>query len=299
MKPLIIGSRGSPLALAQVEIVRELLRQANPALPVEVKIIKTSGDKMLDVSLSAAGGKGLFTKEIEEHLLAGDIDLAVHSMKDLPTSLPEGLTIGAVPRREDAHDVLITKTAVSFDTLPTGACIGTSSLRRRGQLLARRPDLRIVDLRGNVETRIRKLIAEAGMEGIVLAAAGLTRLNLWNQFGELMFHDLEHDVMIPAVGQGAIACEVREADFATQELLAPIHDTNAAAAVEAERAFLRAMGGGCQVPYAAHATVEGEQVLVVAATFQPDGTGLRRTEALGLILQPAEVGERAARQVQG
>jgi len=299
MKPLIIGSRGSPLALAQTEIVRGLLAKVHPQLDVQTKIIRTSGDQFTNLSLAAGGGKGLFTKEIEEQLLDGAVDLAIHSMKDLPTVLPDGLTIGAVPTREDAHDVLVAKSAVSFDALARGAVVGTSSIRRRAQLLAQRPDLRIVEIRGNVETRLRKLVESSAMEAVVLAAAGLSRLNLWDQFGELLWHDLEHDVMIPAVGQGAIACEVRENDHATLELLAPINDASSRAAVEAERAFLRAMGGGCQVPYAAHATVEADEVFLVAAHFERDGKNPKRAEAVGLITNPVAVGERAAKQILG
>jgi len=299
MNALVIGSRGSSLALAQVEIVRGLLAKAHPALKLEVKVIKTSGDQFNNLSLSADGGKGLFTKEIEDQLLRGEIHLAVHSMKDLPTVLPDGLTIGAVPPREDAHDVLVAKYAVSFDALPRGAIVGTSSIRRRAQLLARRPDLRIVEIRGNVETRLRKLVENSKMESIVLAAAGLNRLNLWNQFGELLWHDLEHDVMIPAVGQGAIACEARTDDKETLELLSTISDESAGVAVEAERAFLRAMGGGCQVPYAAHATVEAEEIFLVAASFSPDGKDAKRAEVVGLIANPREVGARAAKQILG
>ena len=299
MNPLIIGSRGSPLAVAQTEIVRGLLAKVHPQLDVQTKIIRTSGDQFTNLSLAAGGGKGLFTKEIEEQLLEGAVDLAVHSMKDLPTVLPDGLTVGAVPAREDAHDVLVAKSAVSFDALARGAAVGTSSIRRRAQLLAHRPDLRVVEIRGNVETRLRKLVESSAMEAVVLAAAGLSRLNLWNQFGELLWHDLERDVMIPAVGQGAIACEVRENDHATLELLAPINDASSRAAVEAERAFLRAMGGGCQVPYAAHATVEADEVFLVAAHFDPDGKNPKRAEAVGLITNPVEVGERAARQILG
>jgi hydroxymethylbilane synthase len=299
MNALVIGSRGSPLALAQVEIVRGMLANAHPGLKLEVKIIKTSGDQFNNLSLTAGGGKGLFTKEIEDQLLRGEIHVAVHSMKDLPTVLPDGLTIGAVPPREDAHDVLVAKHAVSFDALAQGAVVGTSSIRRRAQLLARRPDLHIVEIRGNVETRLRKLIENPTMEAIVLAAAGLNRLNLWNQFGELSWHDLEHDVMIPAVGQGAIACEVRENDDDTIELLAVINDETARVAVEAERAFLRAMGGGCQVPYAAHATVDAEEMFLIAASFDPNGKNAKRAEAVGLITNPREIGERAAKQILG
>jgi hydroxymethylbilane synthase len=299
MNALVIGSRGSPLALAQVEIVRGLLAKAHPGLKLEIKIIKTSGDQFNNLSLTAGGGKGLFTKEIEDQLLRGEIHLAVHSMKDLPTVLPGGLTIGAVPPREDAHDVLVAKNAISFDALSQGAVVGTSSIRRRAQLLARRPDLRIEEIRGNVETRLRKLVENPAMEAIVLAAAGLNRLNLWNQFGELLWHDLEHDVMIPAVGQGAVACEVRENDSDARELLAAINDEDARVATEAERTFLRAMGGGCQVPYAAHATVDVEEVFLIAASFDPDGKNGRRAETVGLITNPSEIGERAAKQILG
>ena len=299
MNRLIIGSRGSRLALAQVEIVRGLLAKAHSGLKVETKIIKTTGDQFHNLSLVSGGGKGLFTKEIEEQLLRGEIQVAVHSMKDLPTVLPGGLTIGAVPPREDAHDVLVTKNAIAFEALAQGAVVGTSSIRRRAQLLAHRPDLQITEIRGNVETRLRKLIESSEMEAIVLAAAGLNRLDLWNQFGELLWHDLEHDVMIPAVGQGAIACEVREDDRETLELLAAINDESSRVAVEAERAFLRAMGGGCQVPYAAHATVDAEEVFLIAASFSADGKDAKRAEAVGLITNPSEIGERAAKQILG
>ena len=299
MNTLIIGSRGSPLALAQVEIVRGLLAKAHPGLAVETKIIKTTGDQFHNLSLTTGGGKGLFTKEIEDQLLRGEVHVAVHSLKDLPTELPEGLTIGAVPPREDAHDVLVAKDAVAFEALAQGAVVGTSSIRRRAQLLAHRSDLQITEIRGNVETRLRKLVENPAMEAIVLAAAGLNRLDLWNQFGELLWHDLEHDVMIPAVGQGAIACEVREDDRETLELLASINDESSRVAVEAERAFLRAMGGGCQVPYAAHATVDGEEIFLLAASFSPDGKDAKRAEAVGLITNAREIGERAARQILG
>jgi len=288
MKPLIIGTRGSPLARAQVEIIRALLRQANPALPVEVKIIKTTGDNLVDVSLSAAGGKGLFTKEIEEHLLAGEIHVAVHSLKDLPTILPEGLTIGAVPAREDARDVFLSKKYRSLDELPTGARVATGSVRRRAQLLARRPDLRIEEVRGNVGTRLEKL---PNFDGMILAAAGLKRLGL-----DVTYQPLDVSVMIPAVGQGAIACEVRENDFATQEALAVINDAGTLACVEAERVFLRVLGGGCQVPYAANATIEGNELRLLGAVFEPR---LRKTEVRGPKSDPLSVGERAANEIKG
>jgi len=297
MKPLIIGTRGSPLALAQVEIIRSLLQKANPALSVESKIIKTSGDNFVNLSLIAGGGKGLFTKEIEEQLLNGNIDVAVHSMKDLPTLLPDGLTIGAVPPRENAHDVFISKAFQSIPELPNDARVATSSVRRRAQILARRPDLQIEEIRGNVETRLRKLAENGAIDALILAAAGLRRLGLWKKFGNFHWQEISFDVMIPAVGQGAIACEVREADTAARTALTGINDANTAACATAERAFLRALGGGCQVPYAAHAIVEGGQLHLVGATFTPDGKDIRRVDMAGPMSAPGDLGERAAKQV--
>jgi hydroxymethylbilane synthase len=297
MKPLIIGTRGSPLALAQVEIIRGLLRHTDPSLPVEAKIIKTSGDNFVNLSLVAGGGKGLFTKEIEEQLLSGDIDVAVHSMKDLPTVLPDGLVIGAVPPREDAHDVFISKAFGSISELPAGARVATSSVRRRAQLLARRPDLQIEEIRGNVETRLHKLAENDSLDALILAAAGLRRLGLWKIFGNFQWQEIGFDIMLPSVGQGAIACEVREADTETCTALAGINDANTAACVTAERAFLRALGGGCQVPYAAHATIQGGQLHLVGATFSPEGKDIRRSDIAGPMSTPGELGERAAKQV--
>jgi len=299
MKPLAIGTRGSPLALAQTGIVRALLQSVDPSRPVEVRTIKTSGDNFTNLSLVAGGGKGLFTKEIEEQLLRGEIHVAVHSLKDLPTTLPDGLIVGAVPPRENAHDVLISKQFRSIQNLPRGARVATSSLRRRAQLLARRPDLQIEEIRGNVETRLRKMAENDGLDALVLAEAGLRRLGLWKKNGALQWREIDFGEMIPAVGQGAIACEVRESDAETRELLRRINDTNAAACTTAERAFLRALGGGCQVPYAAHATVEDERLHLIGATFSPDGEQVSRVEAIGSKTDPREVGERAAKQVAG
>jgi hydroxymethylbilane synthase len=297
MKPLVIGTRGSPLALAQVEIIRALLQKANPMHRVETKIIRTSGDDFMNLSLIAGGGKGLFTKEIEEQLLHGDIDVAVHSMKDLPTALPNGLMIGAVPPSEDAHDVFVSKAFQAISNLPNAARVATSSIRRRAQLLARRPDLQIEEIRGNVETRLRKLAENDSLDAVILAAAGLRRLGLWKTFGNFHWREISFDVMIPAVGQGAIACEVREADTEARAALAGINDGNAAACVTAERAFLRALGGGCQVPYAAHATVEGAQLRMIGATFTPDGGDVKRVDLSGSTSDPVGLGERAAEQV--
>lgn len=282
MKRIVIGTRGSPLALAQVEIITGLLQSAHPGLIVERKIIKTSGDRFTEISLSGGAGKGLFTKEIEEHLLAGETHLAIHSLKDLPTQLPEGLTIAAVPVREDARDVLIG--ADSLDALPRGARVGTSSVRRRAQLLAHRPDLRVEEIRGNIGTRLEKA---KDFDAILLAAAGLNRLGL-----KIRCHPLDFDVMLPAVGQGIIACETREDDLETQELLSAINDRDTLACAEAERVFLRSVGGGCQLPYAGHARIAGGTLRLIAARFEPD---IRRVDLTGT--EPHELGKRAAKEL--
>jgi hydroxymethylbilane synthase len=299
MNSLVIGTRGSLLALAQVDIISGLLRGAHPGLTIEKKIIKTSGDQFTDMSLAAGGGKGLFTKEIEDHLLRGEIHVAVHSMKDLPTLLPDGLTIGAVPAREDPHDVFIAKSVKSLDELPQSARVATSSIRRRAQLLARRPDLQIEEIRGNVGTRLQKLVDSDTLDALILAAAGLKRLGLWQKSPDLHWQRLEVSVMIPAVGQGIIGCEVREDDIETQEILVAINHAVTLACAEAERVFLRALGGGCQVPYAAHATVTGKQMKLIGAKFTPDGKDFSKAEATGTVNDPLELGERVAKQVLG
>lgn len=307
MKPLIIGTRGSPLALAQTEIIRGLLVKAHPQLRIEVKIIKTSGDQFHNLSLTAGlpaeasakagGAKGLFTKEIEDELLRGEVHLAVHSLKDLPTTLPDGLTIGAVPPREDARDVLVAKSFSSLDELPRGSRVATGSIRRRAQLLARRPDLQIVEIRGNVGTRLQKLADNDEMDAVILAVAGLKRLGLWGKSKGFRWQVLDVEVMIPAVGQGIIGCEARATDLETQELLAAINHANTLACAEAERVFLKALGGGCQMPFAAHATVNGEQMKMIGAKFSPDGSDFSKAEAVGSSSDPHELGVRVAREV--
>jgi hydroxymethylbilane synthase len=304
---LVIGTRGSPLALAQTELIRGLLLQAHPTLRIETKIIKTSGDKFIEISppaglsaealAEAGGGKGFFTKEIEDELLRGGFHLAVHSMKDLPTTLPDGLTIGAVPPREDAHDVFVAKRYSTLDELPKGARVATSSIRRRAQLLARRPDLRVEEIRGNVGTRLQKLADHDELDAVILAAAGLKRLGLWEKSKQFHWQRLDIDVMIPAVGQGIIACEVRETDIETQELLAAINHADTLACAEAERVFLKALGGGCQVPCAAHATVNGGQMKLVGAKFSSDGRDFSKSEVIGKKSASHELGELAAREV--
>ena len=291
MNTLIIGSRGSPLALAQVTLIKSLL----PGVAVETVIIKTSGDKFLEVSLAAAGGKGLFTKEIEDQLLAGTIHLAVHSLKDLPTELPAGLILAAVPPREDPRDVFVSRRYGSLDELPQGAHVATSSIRRKAQLLARRPDLRISEIRGNVATRLQKL---TDFDGTLLAAAGLKRLGLWQNTPGYQWQLLDIDTMIPAVGQGIIGCEIRQADTATRETLNRLNDSDTLACATAERTFLKTLGGGCQYPYAGHATVTGNQLKLVAGVFSPDGRQANRIELSGTKAAAAALGEEAARKLQ-
>ena len=291
MKPLVIGSRGSPLALAQVALIKSLL----PGVPVATVIIKTSGDKFLDVSLAAAGGKGLFTKEIEDQLLAGTIHLAVHSLKDLPTDLPAGLMLAAVPAREDARDVFVSRRYGSLDELPPGARVATSSIRRKAQLLARRPDLQISEIRGNVATRLQKL---TDFDGTLLAAAGLKRLGLWQNVPGYRWQLLDIETMIPAVGQGIIGCEIRADDTATRQILAGLNDGDAFACATAERTFLKTLGGGCQFPYAGHATAAGDRLKLVAGVFSPDGRQANRIEVTGSKAEAAALGEQAARTLR-
>ena len=251
---LRIGSRGSELALIQTAWVRDRLQQAHRDLDVSIEVIKTLGDGVSDTPLSKMGGKGIFTREIEQALLDGRINIAVHSLKDLPTGLPEGLQIGAVSNREDVRDLFIPHPSNSEKTLvrqPRGAKIATGSLRRRCQLLRKRPDLEIVDLRGNLNTRFRKL-AESSWNGMVLAMAGVKRMELLDQSWEA----LDLSWMLPAVGQGALAIEMREGDEWIARLLTAVHDSQTAAETTAERALLRKLEGGCQVPLGAFGRIE-------------------------------------------
>ncbi len=259
---LRLGTRGSVLARAQADSVRAAL-----FLPCEIVVITTSGDRIKDRPLGEAGGKGLFTKEIDEALLSGKIDLAVHSAKDMPTRAPVGLVIAACLPRQDVRDVLIAREPVSLDRLPQGAQIGTSALRRRAQLLVRRPDLRIEDMRGNVDTRLRKLAAGA-CDAIVLAAAGLARLGITPPHMRV----LSPDEMLPAVGQGAIAIVARADDSPTLALLSSIDHARTRHAVEAERAFLDGLNGSCRSPLAGHAEFDDDRVRFQGLALSPDGT---------------------------
>lgn len=277
IRELVIGTRGSKLALWQAEWVHARLRELEPGLSVSLKRIKTTGDKILDTPLAAIGGKGLFIKEIEDALLRGEIDLAVHSMKDVPTHVPEGLEILAIPEREDPRDVLISRGGIAFDRLGAGSRIGTSSLRRQAQLLHIRPDLCIQILRGNVDTRLRKL--EAGeFEGIILAAAGVQRLGWTDRVTEY----LPPDVCLPAIGQGALALEGRASDAFVRDVAARLDHRPTRLAVTAERALLERLEGGCQVPIAAHATISGDTLKMTALVASVNGRRLIRDSTQGL-----------------
>jgi hydroxymethylbilane synthase len=262
---IILGTRGSDLARAQARIVAEKLRAAHPRLVIETKVIKTTGDRRLDLSLSGSAERGLFTKELEEALIAGVIHAAVHSMKDLPTERPDDVVFGAILERADPSDVLVSKQPGGLAGLPIEATVATSSPRRKVQILLLREDLRIVEIRGNVPTRLRKLASDASLDGLLLAKAGLDRLG--PRFIPPGLHLAVVDRILPAPGQGAIAVECRKADAASIELLRAINDETTALCVTAERDFLRAQGGGCHVAIAARATiVDGRLIL---RTFPP------------------------------
>lgn len=283
---LVIATRGSALARWQAEYVKTLLLSVQPDLSITLRVIRTRGDVIQDVPLAQVGGKGLFVKEIEEALLSGDADLAVHSVKDVPMILPDGLLLGCIPRRENPADCLLAREPCTLDSLPVGARVGTSSLRRQAQLLAKRPDLAIESLRGNVDTRLRKL-REGMYDAIVLAAAGLARLGLAAPHQSL----LAPDEFLPAVGQGAIGIECREDDTAIFTLLAGLEDTETRVCVEAERGFLAGLDGGCQVPIAGHAVLaDDETVRLDGLVAEVDGSRLLRETAQGHTSQAREVG---------
>lgn len=243
---IIVGSRGSSLALLQTNSVVERLRRLWPKYEFRIKIIKTRGDEVVHVPLAKIGSQGVFVKEIETALLAGEIDLAVHSLKDMPSQITPGLTLVAILEREDVRDVLVSRDNVPLERLPSGARIGTSSPRRAAQLLAFRADLRLIDMRGNLDTRLRKA-RSAEYDGAILAAAGLKRMGWTDQISEF----ISTDICLPAVGQGALAVEVRAADERIRELALPLDHPETRAAVIAERSFMRALGGGCQAPVGA------------------------------------------------
>lgn len=250
-KTLTAGTRSSQLALWQADYVLGRLQEQYPDVEMKKELLTTKGDKILDAPLAKIGGKGLFTKELEEAMLAGKIDFAVHSLKDMPTEVPEGLVITAITSREDPGDAFVSNQYNSFQDLPQGARVGTSSLRRKAQLLAVRPDLEIADLRGNVNTRLRKL-DEGQYDGVILACAGLKRLG----FGERIRQVLDKEICLPAVGQGALAIEARENDDDVRSMLAFLDDEESRLCTEAERGFLKTVQGGCQVPVGVYGTYQ-------------------------------------------
>ena len=289
---LVIGTRGSQLAIWQAEWVQARLQEVAPNLSIRLERIQTSGDKILDVPLAKIGGKALFVKEIEEALLRKDIDLAVHSMKDVPSVLPEGLAIHCVPQREDPRDALLSRDGQTFQNLPASAKVGTSSLRRQAQFLAQRPDLSIQMLRGNLNTRVRKL-HEGQFDAIVLAASGLKRLGWAEQITEY----LSTDISLPAVGQGALGIEGRGDDTFIQNLLAPLNDPMSRSTVAAERAFLARLEGGCQVPIAGHATLDGSNLTFQGLVASVDGQHVIRDMVSGSVDEAEALGVALAERI--
>ncbi|MCX8117371.1 MAG: hydroxymethylbilane synthase [Desulfobacterota bacterium] len=284
-RELKIGTRGSPLALFQANWVKERLEARHPGLKVSLIRIKTTGDKIQNAPLSRIGGKGLFVKEIEEALLAKEIDLAVHSIKDVPTELPDGLHLAAITLREDPRDAFVSREGVRLKDLPPGAKIGTSSLRRQAQLLHFRPDLKLIPLRGNLDTRLKKL-AKGDLDGIVLASAGLRRLGLLERATEI----LSTEISLPAIGQGALGIETRKGDEGVEEKIRFLNDRDSSLAVLAERSFLRRLEGGCQVPIAAFAQVVGSFLQMDGLVGTIDGKRLLRHHLEGRPEEAERVG---------
>jgi hydroxymethylbilane synthase len=292
---LRIGTRGSPLALAQAHMVRDALAAAHGFDPagIEIVTIRTSGDRIHDRPLGDVGGKGLFTKEIEDALLAGEVDLAVHSAKDLTTILPQGLMVAACLPREDARDAFISRKAASLAALAEGATLGTASLRREAQVRRLRPDLNVVPLRGNVETRIRKL-EEGAMDATILALAGLKRLGRADAATAI----LEPRDFLPAVGQGAIAIQARENDEVTREALAAINHPATITALVAERAFLEVLDGSCRTPIGGHAVVANDRLQLRGMIIRPDGSEAHEAAREGSVRDAAALGADAGRELK-
>ena len=290
---IVIGSRGSALALWQANWAKRKLASTYPDLSVEIEVIKTKGDRLSEMSLSQIGGKEVWTKEIEHALLSGSIDIAVHSLKDLPTKLPEGLVLGAVSAREDVRDVLVSKNNRVFRDLPEGATVATSSLRRQAQLKHARPDLNFVAMRGNVDTRIKKLETE-NLDGIILAAAGLKRLGLGDRIAEF----IDPAICLPAPGQAALGIEIREGDQRITDLVGVLNCVETQQAVTAERAMLAALGGGCRVPiggYAAFDTVSVVVLVLSGVVATPDGRQVISKKMEGQASSAEQLGIRVAK----
>ncbi|WP_278363100.1 hydroxymethylbilane synthase [Acinetobacter schindleri] len=285
MKTLKIATRQSPLALWQAEHIRARLQELHADLQVELVTFVTQGDKILDTPLAKIGGKGLFVKELEAALLDGRADLAVHSMKDVPMALPEGLSLTVICEREDPLDAFVSNSYTSFDELPQGAKVGTSSLRRKSQILKARPDLEIIDLRGNVGTRLSKLDA-GNYDAIILASAGLKRLGL----ADRIRHTLKPAVSLPAVGQGALGLECRDRDQAVLDLILPLLHAETDVCVRAERAFNAYLEGGCQVPIAGYATLQNGKIAIEGRVGSVDGATLLKAELQGDVNQAEQLG---------
>lgn len=292
MKTLKIATRQSPLALWQAEHIRARLEELHPDLTVELVKFVTQGDKILDTPLAKIGGKGLFVKELEAALLDGRADLAVHSMKDVPMALPEGLTLAVICEREDPLDAFVSNQFEKFADLPQGAKVGTSSMRRKSQILKQRPDLQIIDLRGNVGTRLAKL-DEGQYDAIILASAGLKRLGL----SERIRHCLTPDISLPAVGQGALGLECRAADQDVLTLIQPLLHPETDVCVRAERAFNAYLEGGCQVPIAGYATLQNGKIHIEGRVGSPDGQTLLRAELTDEASNAQQLGENLARNL--
>lgn len=292
-KHLVIATRGSKLALWQANHIRECLLELDPSLNISLNIVKTKGDIIQNVPLSQVGGKGLFVKEIEEALLDGRADLAAHSVKDIPMTLPEGLILGCVPQREASSDCFLSFAYPSLERLPAGSRVGTCSLRRQAQILAKRPDLIVENLRGNVETRLRKL-NEGQYEAIILATAGMFRLGLHTPY----MQPLEVEDFLPAVGQGALGVECREDNYDLLVLLASLEDRPTRVCVDAERSFLAALDGGCQVPIAGHAVMADEENIVLDGLIaEVDGSVIYRGERVGDASQSEKIGRELAAEL--
>lgn len=290
---LIIGSRGSELALWQANFVKRELEKKNRNLSVDIKIIKTKGDKILDVALSKIGDKGLFTKELETELLNGSIDIAVHSLKDLQTEIPEGLMLAAVTKRHPAEDVLIArKKGMTISKLREGAVVGTGSLRRKSQLLHIRPDIKTEELRGNLQTRLKRFFS-SDWDAIILARAGIERLKLSRHISSV----ISFDEILPAVGQGALGIEIRVDNIKALNFLKSIHDDKTYCEALAERALLKALEGGCQVPIGAHARVTSNGLIMEAVVGSIDGTVTYRTKTRGSKKEPEKLGIKTAKDL--
>ncbi len=280
-----IATRKSPLAMWQAEHVAAALKAVHPGIEVELLGMSTQGDKILDTPLARIGGKGLFVKELEQGMLEGAADIAVHSMKDVPVELPDGLHLPVIMQREDPRDAFVSTHHADLDALPQGACVGTSSLRRQCQIMAQRPDLQLLPLRGNVNTRLRKL--DAGeYDAIILAAAGLIRL----EFGERIRAFIAPEQSLPAIGQGAVGIECRVDDPRVNDLIAPLHDLRTAICVRAERALNQRLEGGCQVPIAGHAMLDGDQLWLRGLVGSVDGRTLIRGELRGTAAEAESMG---------